>query len=61
MAAPSRDTRGIVDPSELLTRVRFRRHEPAEPLRHYVENYWFIDWDLSEPYASHIVPHPRST
>ncbi|MFE6759602.1 DUF6597 domain-containing transcriptional factor [Streptomyces sp. NPDC057684] len=58
MAAPSRGTRGIVDPNELLTRVRFRRHEPAEPLRHHVENYWFIDWDLSEPYASHIVPHP---
>ncbi|WP_369234055.1 DUF6597 domain-containing transcriptional factor [Streptomyces sp. R21] len=58
MAAPRRDTRGIVDPSELLARVRFRRHEPAEPLRRHVETYWFIDWDLSEPYASHIVPHP---
>ncbi|MFJ3994214.1 DUF6597 domain-containing transcriptional factor [Streptomyces sp. NPDC090032] len=58
MAALRRDTRGIVDPDELLTRVRFRRHEPAEPLRRYVENYWFIDWDLAEPYASHVVPHP---
>ncbi|NGO13477.1 AraC family transcriptional regulator [Streptomyces sp. HC44] len=53
-----RDTRGIVDPSGLLTRVRFRRHEPAEPLRRHVETYWFIDWDLPEPYASHVVPHP---
>ncbi|MGW1216166.1 AraC family transcriptional regulator [Streptomyces sp. NPDC002499] len=59
MAAPRRrDTRGIVDPSGLLTRVRFRRHEPAEPLRRYVERYWFIDWDLPEPYASHVVAHP---
>jgi AraC-like DNA-binding protein len=58
MAAPRRDTRGIVDPAGLLTRVRFRRHEPAEPLRRYVERYWFVDWDLPEPYASHIVPHP---
>lgn len=58
MAAPRRDTRGIVDPAGLLTRVRFRRHEPAEPLRRYVERYWFIDWDLPEPYASHVVPHP---
>ncbi|GHH20422.1 helix-turn-helix domain-containing protein [Streptomyces lanatus] len=58
MEAPRHDTRGIVDPSELLTRVRFRRHEPAEPLRRYVEWYWLIDWDLPEPYASHIVPHP---
>ncbi|MET7738013.1 helix-turn-helix domain-containing protein [Streptomyces sp. NPDC005402] len=58
MAAPRRDTRGIVDPAGLLTRVRFRRHEPAEPLRRYVEWYWFIDWDLPEPYVSHVVPHP---
>ncbi|MEV1020304.1 helix-turn-helix domain-containing protein [Streptomyces sp. NPDC050264] len=56
--AQDRDTRGIVDPSALLTRVRFRRHAPAEALRPYVENYWFIDWDLPAPYASHILPHP---
>ncbi|MFD0144376.1 MULTISPECIES: DUF6597 domain-containing transcriptional factor [unclassified Streptomyces] len=55
---PRRDTRGIVDAAELLTRVRFRRHEPAPELRPYLEHYWFIDWDLTEPYASHVVPHP---
>lgn len=58
MEAPRHDTRGIVDPSALLDRVRFRRHEPAEPLRRYVEWYWLIDWDLPAPYASHVVPHP---
>ncbi|MFE0249369.1 DUF6597 domain-containing transcriptional factor [Streptomyces sp. NPDC059010] len=58
MEAPRHDTRGIVDPPGLLSRVRFRRHEPAEPLRRHVEWYWFIDWDLPEPYASHVVPHP---
>lgn len=58
MAAPHRDTRGIVDPAELLTRVHFRRPEPAVPLRPYVEHYWLIDWDLTEPYVSHVVPHP---
>ncbi|GCB47028.1 helix-turn-helix domain-containing protein [Streptomyces sp. NL15-2K] len=58
MAAPRRDTRGIVDAAELFARVDFRRREPAEPLRRYVELYWLIDWDLSEPYVSHVVPHP---
>ncbi|MEU6529029.1 helix-turn-helix domain-containing protein [Streptomyces sp. NPDC046928] len=58
MEAPRHDTRGIVDPSGLLSRVRFRRHTPAEPLRRYVEWYWLIDWDLPGPYASHVVPHP---
>jgi AraC-like DNA-binding protein len=57
-SGPRRDTRGIVDPDELLARVRFRRHEPAPELRPYLEHYWFIDWELSEPYASHVVPHP---
>ncbi|WP_406332037.1 DUF6597 domain-containing transcriptional factor [Streptomyces sp. NBC_00203] len=58
MAAPRRDTRGIVDAAELFARVNFRRPEPPEPLRPYVEHYWLIDWDLPEPYVSHVVPHP---
>ncbi|MEU5895865.1 helix-turn-helix domain-containing protein [Streptomyces venezuelae] len=55
---PRRDTRGIVDASGLLSRVRFRRHAAAAPLHPYVEHYWLIDWDLPEPYATHVVPHP---
>ncbi|MFE1172178.1 DUF6597 domain-containing transcriptional factor [Streptomyces sp. NPDC058773] len=58
MAAPRRDTRGIVDAPGLLARVRFRRRTPAAPLRPFAEHYWLIDWDLSEPYATHVVPHP---
>ncbi len=58
MAAPRRDTRGIVAAPELLARVRFRRRSPAVPLRPYVEHYWLIDWDLPEPYTSQVVPHP---
>lgn len=27
-------------------------------MRPYLEHYWLIDWDLDEPYASHVVPHP---
>ncbi|WP_316758861.1 helix-turn-helix transcriptional regulator [Streptomyces herbicida] len=58
MAAPRRDTRGIVDAAELFARVDFRRREPAQPLRPYLEHYWLIDWELTQPYASHVVPHP---
>ncbi|MGW6968413.1 AraC family transcriptional regulator [Streptomyces zaomyceticus] len=57
-SAPRRDTRGIVDPAELLTHVRFRRHVPAPELRPYLEHYWLIDWELPGPYATHVVPHP---
>lgn len=57
-SGPRRDTRGIVDAAELMARVRFRRHLPAPALRPYLEHYWLIDWDLTEPYASHVVPHP---
>jgi AraC-like DNA-binding protein len=58
MAAPRRDTRGIVGAAELFARVDFRRPEPAETLRRHIEHYWLIDWDLAEPYVSHVVPHP---
>ncbi|MEV4679209.1 helix-turn-helix domain-containing protein [Streptomyces kurssanovii] len=58
MTGPRRDTRGIVEARELFARVRFRRREPASALRPYLEHYWLIDWDLAEPYASHVVPHP---
>ncbi|MFF1377120.1 DUF6597 domain-containing transcriptional factor [Streptomyces sp. NPDC058308] len=57
-SAPRRDTRGIVDAAGLFAKVRFRRHAPAEALRGHLEHYWLIDWDLPEPYASHVVPHP---
>ncbi|MFH8476867.1 DUF6597 domain-containing transcriptional factor [Streptomyces sp. NPDC018000] len=58
MAGPRRDTRGIIDASELFAQVRFRRREPASALQPYLEHYWLIDWDLKRPYASHLVPHP---
>ncbi|SCK40257.1 AraC-type DNA-binding domain-containing proteins [Streptomyces sp. ScaeMP-e48] len=57
-AGPRRDTRGIVDAPDLFTCVRFRRREPAPALRPYLEHYWLIDWDLDQPYAAHVVPHP---
>ncbi|MEU3836555.1 helix-turn-helix domain-containing protein [Streptomyces microflavus] len=57
-AGPRRDTRGIVDAPDLFTRVRFRRRQPAPALRPYLEHYWLIDWDLDQPYAAHVVPHP---
>ncbi|MFJ8773947.1 DUF6597 domain-containing transcriptional factor [Streptomyces microflavus] len=57
-AGPRRDTRGIMDAPDLFTRVRFRRREPAPALRPYLEHYWLIDWDLDQPYAAHVVPHP---
>ncbi|MGW1297863.1 AraC family transcriptional regulator [Streptomyces sp. NPDC002533] len=57
-AGPRRDTRGIVDAPDLFAHVRFRRREPAAVLRPYLEHYWLIDWDLAEPYAAHVVPHP---
>lgn len=55
---PRRDTRGIVDAPELFAHVQFRRRAPAPGLRRHLEHYWLIDWDLSQPYASHLVPHP---
>ncbi|MFG2099656.1 DUF6597 domain-containing transcriptional factor [Micromonospora echinaurantiaca] len=55
---PRRDSRGILDPARLLRQVRFRRHLPAVALRPWVEHYWLIDWELTEPFVQHVVPHP---
>ncbi|GGL08086.1 helix-turn-helix domain-containing protein [Mangrovihabitans endophyticus] len=41
-----------------MRRVDFRRHAPATALLAVVEHYWFIDWDLDQPYAQHVVGHP---
>lgn len=57
-SAPRSDTKGIVDAAGLFAHARFRRHLATPVLRPYVEQYWLIAWDLSQPYASHVVPHP---
>ncbi|MFE3518151.1 DUF6597 domain-containing transcriptional factor [Streptomyces sp. NPDC059166] len=59
VAAPARGTRGIIGASDLFDHVDFRLREPAPALRPYLEQYWLIDWDLSEPYTSQVVPHPN--
>ncbi|RKN48324.1 helix-turn-helix domain-containing protein [Micromonospora endolithica] len=58
MRQPRGDNRGILHPARLRRHVRFRRHLPAPALRRHVEHYWLVDWDLSEPFAQHVVPHP---
>ncbi|WFE50764.1 AraC family transcriptional regulator [Micromonospora sp. WMMD1155] len=55
---PRGDSRGILDPARMLREVRFRRHLPAKPLRHWVEHYWLIDWALRTPFEQRVVPHP---
>ncbi|MFI7215553.1 DUF6597 domain-containing transcriptional factor [Micromonospora maritima] len=55
---PRRDSRGILDPDRLLRQVRFRRRLPTPTLRPWVEHYWLIDWDLTEPFDQRVVPHP---
>ncbi|TDC34919.1 AraC family transcriptional regulator [Micromonospora sp. 15K316] len=55
---PRGDSRGILAPGRLLRQVRFHRYLPAGVLRPWVEHYWFVDWDLTEPFAQRVVPHP---
>lgn len=42
----------------MMRRVDFRRLLPAASLAPYLEHYWFIDWDLDEPFEQHVVGHP---
>lgn len=38
--------------------MNFRRRDAAPPLRPFVEHYWLIDWDLTEPFEQHVLTHP---
>ncbi|MET7965737.1 AraC family transcriptional regulator [Micromonospora sp. NPDC005305] len=55
---PRQDNRGILDPGRLRRRVHFRRRLPAPALRPWVEHYWLVDWELTDPFDQRIVPHP---
>jgi AraC-like DNA-binding protein len=55
---PRKDTRGILNAPAGLARFRLRRRAAAPALEPFVELYWLIDWDLSEPYEQHVVSHP---
>lgn len=50
--------RGILNPTAGEEAFRLARYLPSEDLRFFVEQHWFVEWDLRgrEPYLSETLP-----
>jgi AraC-like DNA-binding protein len=51
--------RGLLNvPAAIATSGRHVRYWPSPDLAPFVEHYWSVRWDLSEPRVAETVPHP---
>ncbi|PPK69168.1 AraC-like DNA-binding protein [Actinokineospora auranticolor] len=41
------------------TKFRLRTAAPSAALAGFVEYHWIVSWDLDEPFAQRVVPHPN--
>ncbi len=52
-----RDARGLAGAWTKFQRLSFP--SPSPDLAPYVERYWVVSWDYSEPYRQLVVPYPN--
>lgn len=59
-APVERDSRGILDPWLLRTRVAFTRHPPTPALAGLVDRFWAVRWDLpaGTAHRQEVLTHP---
>jgi AraC-like DNA-binding protein len=48
--------RGILHPHK--AKLELTRHEPTPAAAFFVDRYWLINWDLSEPFIQETLPYP---
>ncbi|HEU5347511.1 MAG TPA: helix-turn-helix domain-containing protein [Ktedonobacterales bacterium] len=60
MLAHHTTTRGILNPKAVERKFRLSRPLPSPDVRHFVEHYWIVSWDLrgEEPYTQETLPYP---
>lgn len=51
-------SRGILHPADARRHFRHVRHAPHASLSPFVQHYWYIEWDLAEPFHQRVLPHP---
>ncbi|HEY8458512.1 MAG TPA: helix-turn-helix domain-containing protein [Actinopolymorphaceae bacterium] len=51
-------TNNILRPQEALARIDLRRYPAPPDLSRYVERFWAVHWDLTEPYEVGLIPQP---
>jgi AraC-like DNA-binding protein len=52
------EPRGILSARAAEATNRLSRYRPSAELAPFVEHYWIVRWDLSEPRITETVPHP---
>ena len=50
--------RGVLNPEEAARHFRLTRYAPSPDLAHLVERFWFVEWDLREPFTQELITHP---
>jgi AraC-like DNA-binding protein len=59
MARPvAGETRAIVHPSQAFRKFSYQAWAPDPPVSRAVNRFWRTEWNLTEPFAQTIVPHP---
>ncbi len=54
------DTRGIVDPAEMMRHVDFARHPAGSDLEGIIDWFWSVEWSLPNGvvHVQHVLNHP---
>ncbi|HLU09614.1 MAG TPA: helix-turn-helix domain-containing protein [Oceanobacillus sp.] len=50
--------RGILNPKTGETKFHLSRHLPSPDLAFFVQRYWYVCWDLDEPYRQEVIQYP---
>ena len=51
--------RGVLHPQVSGQHYSLARFSPGVGLGHLVQHLWIVEWDLSEPFTAHVLPHPN--
>ena len=51
-------TNGILDPGIFGAEIELERYAPAGELAHFVERFWTVRWNVTEPRESATLPYP---
>jgi len=59
MPARATPMRGVLYPRVSQQHYSLTRFPPPAGLGHLVAHLWVVEWDLSEPFTAHVLPHPN--
>jgi len=57
---PEQDTRGILDPGQLLQHISLTRQPTPAPMADFVDRFWGVEWDVpeGERRSTEVLTHP---